>query len=56
MSVRSVKPQKPGDMLLRLMRVADILTKGEMTGEDAAFPLIGIENTDDYVDIPSSVL
>jgi hypothetical protein len=49
-SVRSVKPQKPEYMLLRLMRVADILTKGEIAGEDAAFPLIGIETPDDYVD------
>jgi len=40
-------------MLLRLMRVADILAKGERVGEDAAFPLIGIETPDDYTDRPS---
>ena len=54
MAVQPVKPQKPGDLLvMRVIRVADILAKGEMVGEDSAFPLIGIETLGEYIDTPS---
>jgi hypothetical protein len=45
---------KIGDLLvLRVIRVADILAKEEVVGEDSALPLVGVETPDEYIDTPS---
>jgi len=51
MSVKAIKSKKPEDMVLRLMRIAEILVKGEVE-ESPTFP--SIDTRTQYIDTPSS--
>ena len=53
MSIKAIKSKKPEDMVLRLMRIAEILAKGE--GEESpVLPSIDTPTFNEYIDTSSS--
>ena len=51
MSIKAIKSKKPEDMVLRLMRIAEILVKGE---ESTVLSSTNTQTLNEYIDAPSS--